>query len=353
MLFIFLSFLISFAIVFSSIPTVVFIAKAKKLYDEPDPRKAHNGNVPLLGGMPIFAAILVCVGLFTDFESHKEFQYLIVSSVILFFIGLKDDILVTAPMKKLWGQLLSSLIIIVLGDVRLTNLQYFLGVTEINYFWSVLITLFVFIVIINGFNLIDGIDGLASGIGIVSTLFFGIWFFMAGENDYSVFNFAILGGLIAFFWFNVFSRKFKIFMGDAGSLLLGLFMAVMVIHFIEKNIPANDSFNIHSSPAVAIGILIVPLFDTLRVFVIRILNGRSPFTADKNHVHHKLLAMGLTHLQSTLCIVGANIFFIAFVLLLNKYGVNYLMLAELLVATLFSMIPEIIYFVKKKRQTLI
>ena len=158
-----LSFITAFAIVISAIPTIVLVAKAKKLYDQPDIRKAHKNNIPALGGVGIFSALLITIGLYTDFSVHQEFQYLLIASIILFFFGLKDDLLIIAPIKKLWGQLLASLIIILLGNFRFTSLHGFNGITHIDYIYSILLTLFVFIVIINGFNLIDGIDGLASG----------------------------------------------------------------------------------------------------------------------------------------------------------------------------------------------
>jgi UDP-GlcNAc:undecaprenyl-phosphate/decaprenyl-phosphate GlcNAc-1-phosphate transferase len=343
-----LSFLTAFVLVFTSIPTIVKVAKAKNLIDKPDLRKSHSNNIATLGGIAIFSAILITFGVFTDALKQREFQYVYVASIILFFVGLKDDILIIAPLKKLTGQICASLIIIILGDLRFTSLHGFMGINHISYFYSIILTLFVFVVIINGFNLIDGIDGLASGVGIVTSLTFGTWFFLKSNYEYTIICATVAGSLVAFFWFNVFSRKNKIFMGDTGSLLIGLFMAVAAVQFNEMNIQRVDQWFIHAAPSVSFGILIIPLFDTLRVFIIRLIRRQSPFAADTNHVHHRLLAMGFSHLQSTMIILGINIGFIIMVMVLNNWGIIDLMILNLILATLISLLPEVIYKIKDK-----
>ncbi len=344
-----LSFFTAFAIVFTSIPTIVFIAKAKKLYDEPGTRKSHKNNIPALGGVAIFAALLITIGVYTDFTKHHEFQYLFIASIILFFFGLKDDILILAPIKKLWGQLLASLIVILLGNFRFTSLHGFNGITTIDFIPGILLTLFVFIVIINGFNLIDGIDGLASGVGILASIVFGVFFIFNCDVDYAIISATLAGSLITFFWFNVYSIKFKIFLGDSGSLLVGLFIAVMAVQFNEINIVRSNEFFVRSAPAVSIGILIVPLFDTLRVFFIRLFRGKSPFKADTNHVHHRLLAMGMSHIKATLCILGVNFIFIILNFYLDHLGIFKLMIINLVLAIFFSLLPEFIFKLKEKK----
>jgi UDP-GlcNAc:undecaprenyl-phosphate/decaprenyl-phosphate GlcNAc-1-phosphate transferase len=347
-----LSFIVAFFVVFSSVPTIVNVANAKRLLDEPGKRKAHKLHVPTLGGVAIFMAILLPMGLFTSFSDYIEFQFIVIASLILFFVGIKDDILVTAPLKKLSGQVISVLIIVVLGDLRFTSLHGFFGINSISYLVSIVLTLFVFIVIINGINLIDGIDGLASGVGIVASLVFGSWFLLSQEYAYAIISFSVIGALLAFFYFNVFGKKNKIFMGDTGSLILGLFMAVLSVKFNEMNIDESREYFVHASPTVAFGILIVPLFDTLRVFVLRLSKGQSPFRADRNHVHHKLLSMGYSHLKSTMFILFSNLVIIALVLILNTWGIIDLMLLILIAAIVISVLPEIMYFIKQKRRQL-
>ncbi len=341
-----LAFVTATVIVYTSIPTIVKVAQAKHLTDEPGKRRSHLGSVPTLGGIAIYTGIVIPVILFTQFIKNPEFQYLMAASLILFFVGIKDDILVTAPLKKFIGQLLASLIIIIPGNFYFTSLHGFYGIYHIPYEVSIFLTLFVFLALINGFNLIDGIDGLASGTGILASLIFGIWFFFAGNLTYAILAASTTGALLIFFVFNVFGRKNKIFMGDTGSLLIGLIMAVMAVKFNEMNKDPNMDHFIHAAPAVSFGILIVPLFDTLRVMIIRLFKGRHIFKADKNHVHHKLLAMGYSHLQSTLLILLANVIITLIVLNFNHWGIIDLGMLAFLLATFFSIIPEIIFFLR-------
>jgi UDP-GlcNAc:undecaprenyl-phosphate/decaprenyl-phosphate GlcNAc-1-phosphate transferase len=345
-----MSFLVAFLIVYTSIPSIVKVAELRRLYDEPGKRKSHHQAIPNLGGMAIFAGIAISLGLFGDFVKMVEYRLLLVAMVIIFFIGIKDDILIIAPAKKLYGEIIATFIVVVLGNLRLTSLHGFLGVQEIPYLVSVLLTSFVFIVVINGFNLIDGIDGLASGIGIVLSLFFGTWFFLVGNYQYTILSATVAGALIAFFRFNVYGGKNKIFMGDTGSLLIGLFMSVIVVKFNEMNVSYYGPYSIVAAPAVSFGLLIVPLFDTLRVFIIRIARKQSPFRPDKNHVHHLLLKMGFTHMGATLRIMGANLIFIVLVLSLQNLGIFRLMMINLIVAIIFSLLPELLRRKHKVRQ---
>lgn len=338
---------VSFLIVLISIPSIVTVAQLKRLYDEPGRRKSHHQAIPNLGGIAIFAGVISAVGLFANFADAMEFRFLIVSMVVIFFIGIKDDILVIAPDKKLMGEIVAILILVLFGNIRFTSLHGFLGIHEIPYVVSVILTCFVFIVIINGFNLIDGIDGLASGIAITLSLFFGIWFYLVGNLDYAIFSAAIAGAFIGFFRFNVYGNKNKIFMGDTGSLLLGLFMSLIVVKFNETNLTYHGEYSIKAAPAVSFGILIVPLFDTLRVFLIRIMRKQSPFRPDKNHMHHLLLKIGYSHLESTMRIVIVNLIFIALVLSLQSLGILKLMIINLVVASVFSYIPE--FFRRKNK----
>lgn len=336
--------LLAFFICYTSIPSIVRVANAKALYDEPGKRKLHKKSVPTLGGIAIFSAILISTGVLTKFKVNPEFQYLTVGAIVMFFVGLKDDILVIAPLKKLLGQLFAIAIIIVLSNLRFTSLHGFLGINDLLYWHSIVLSAFVFIVIINGFNLIDGIDGLASGIGIIASMAFGAFFYINAEYEYAILAAALSGALIAFFWFNVFGDEYKIFMGDTGSLLVGLFIAVMAVRFNEMNIVPNKyNLYIHAAPAVSFGILIVPLFDTMRVFLIRALKGHSPFRADKNHVHHKLLGLGLSHIKATMYILIVNILFIAMVFGLNSWGIIDLMVLNIALAIVISILPEYIF----------
>ena len=346
-----LSTILSFVIVYVSVPSIVNVAHLKKLYDEPGRRKSHTRSIPNLGGIAIFSGFILGTGLFVDIIQTKEIVYIYVALVVVFFIGIKDDILVIAPFKKLYGEIIATIIIVIIGDFRFTNLHGFFGIYEIGYILSVILTTFVMVVIINAFNLIDGIDGLAAGIGILVTFTFGLWFFLAGQTNYATISAALFGALLSFFWYNVFSKNNKIFMGDTGSLILGLVMSVIVIKFNEVNAVYNGLFKITAAPAVSFGILIIPLFDTLRVFLIRISRFRSPFKPDKNHFHHRLLKLGLSHIGSTLVLLGINILFIILVFTWQKVGLEYLMIINIGIAVLLSVIMEL--FIKKSRSRML
>jgi UDP-N-acetylmuramyl pentapeptide phosphotransferase/UDP-N-acetylglucosamine-1-phosphate transferase len=336
------AFLTALIITYLSIPTLVKVAKAKGLYDVPGVRKSHTNNIPTLGGVAIFASLLITFSIFINFESANELKYLIAGITLIFFIGIKDDILVIAPDKKLIGELIAAGIIIYLGDLRITSLHGFFGIHELPYWISFFLTLFVVIVVLNGMNLIDGIDGLASGVGIVAAFTFGIWFYLVGNIPYTILALAIVGALLSFIRFNIYQGQYKIFMGDTGSLIIGLLLAVMAIKFNQINIQAHPAHKLYSSPAVSFGILIVPLFDTLRVFMLRILKGKSPFKADKNHVHHRLLRLGFTHLGASTRIILINISFIIFVFAFDTIGILDLMVIILAAATVLSYIPMFI-----------
>jgi UDP-N-acetylmuramyl pentapeptide phosphotransferase/UDP-N-acetylglucosamine-1-phosphate transferase len=199
-----------------------------------------------------------------------------------------------------------------------------------------LLTIFVFIVIINGFNLIDGIDGLASGIGILTSSVFGIWFWITGHIACTILSFSLVGTLAAFFYFNVFSKRNKIFLGDTGSMVIGFVMGVLVCRFLQHELVAQGTAKIVSAPTVVCGILIVPLFDSLRVFILRIKQSRSPFKADHQHIHHWLLRLGYTHLQATLILICVNLFFIVLSYLLRGIGIIWLMGVILGLASMMS-----------------
>jgi len=342
-----LTFVVSFLITYLSVPTIVFVAREKKLFDEPTRRKSHNRQIPSLGGIAIFAGFTVAAGSFINYSHVPSLQYILVACIIIFFVGIKDDVIVIAPRTKLIGQIAAALVLIFPGDMYLSSLHGFLGVYFISStFFSMLLTLFVIIVIINSFNLIDGIDGLAASIGMLTTTFFGLWFFVSGNIPYSLISAALFGTLTGFFRFNILGEKNKIFMGDTGSLVVGFIVAVQVIMFNEQNVGFTSAFSIKSAPAVSFAVLIVPLFDTLRVFIIRISRKRSPFSADNNHLHHCLLKLGFSHVQSTLIIVFANLCFITLALLFQNIGIIWLTVVILGIATILSFYIE--YLVRKR-----
>ena len=333
---------LAFLITFFAIPIIIEIAKDKKLFDEPDERKVHKAVVPTLGGLGIFAGFILATLMGVPVGSN-HLQYFIAAVMVIFFLGIKDDILVLSATKKFIGQLVAAIIIIKFGGVEINNMHGFLGFNQIPHTASILLTTFTIIVITNSFNLIDGVDGLAGSLGLLTSLVFGTYFFMAGQLMYSVMAFSLAGSLIGFLIYN-FSPA-KIFMGDTGSLLLGLLNSVFVIKFITVAADPLGRFPLQSSPAIGFAILIVPLFDTLRVFSLRILNRRSPFSPDRNHIHHFLLDLGLNHKFISIICVSANVLFISIAYFLQSMGTTMVIASLATGAVLFV---AIIYYSRPK-----
>lgn len=311
-----LSAALSFIITFFSIPVIIQVAKAKKLFDEPDERKVHKTVIPTLGGLGIFAGFIIAILMGVPAGLNPEFQYFVAAAVVIFFLGIKDDIMILSASKKFIGQLIAAGILIKFGGIHINNMHGFLGIHEIPYIASIILSFFTIIVITNSFNLIDGVDGLAGTLGLITTLTFGTYFTYVGQTAYAVLAFSLSGALISFLIYN-FSPA-KIFMGDTGSLLLGTVNSILVIKFINFAGAPGNSFPITSSPALGFAVLLIPLFDTLRVFAIRILDRRSPFSPDRNHVHHFLLDLGFSHRKITLACGVVAIGFIAIAFLMRQ-----------------------------------
>lgn len=335
-----------------AIPVIIRIAKQKHLFDFPDEhRKEHTEAVPTLGGIGFFASIAIvgsiminAYGLgFTGVKNElTSLSSIVAGLTILFFMGMKDDLLNISPIKKLIAESLAILIIIIFGNLRLTSMQGMFGISDLRFIFSIALTYFAGIVIINAFNLIDGIDGLASSISMLASAVFGYLFHKAGDNEFTILATIVFGANIPFFYYNVFSKKNKIFMGDTGSLILGFMMTVFVIRFNELNVQNAYEPRISAAPAFAFSILIIPLFDTLRVFAIRILRGTSPFKADRRHLHHMLLDLGLNHLQTTILLIAVNCGIVAFAYFFNYLGNSVLLYSMLFIAILLSIMATLL-----------
>lgn len=340
-----LSAALAFLVTFFAIPVIIQVAKDKKLFDEPDERKVHKTVIPTLGGLGIFAGFIVATLMGVPQGISTELQYVAAASIVIFFLGIKDDILIISPSKKFIGQVIAAGILIKFANVQITSMHGLFGIYTIPHFASIALSLFTIIVITNSFNLIDGVDGLAGSLGSLTTIVFGIYFYAIGHTDYAVMAFALAGSLISFLIYN-FSPA-KIFMGDTGSLLVGLINSLLVIKFINLAGSAEVSFPVQAAPAIGFAILMIPLFDTLRVFGHRILDRRSPFSPDRTHIHHFLLDLGFSHKKITLTCVGANILFIALAYSLRGMGTT--VVGSILLATGFLFIGVIYYLRQKTR----
>lgn len=345
---------VAFFVTYITIPTIIRMARFKNLFDEIDERKLHTGQIPRLGGVGFFAGLLISVLLFVNTSEMVGFGGVIAGLFILFLIGIKDDILVIAPLTKLIGQLIATTIIVFFGNTMITNLHGFFGIHEIHWAIGFVITVFVFLVTINAFNFIDGVDGLSSSIGLIVATTFGVWFLLVKEYNIAIIAFSLVAALLAFIRYNVFSKKSKIFMGDTGSMIIGFIVSFLAVHFNQMNIDiVNSPYFILPAPAVAFGILIIPYFDMLRVMYIRTLKGQKIFYPDKNHLHHLLLRLDFSHKQVVLTLVSFNVAFIALVFYLSSFvTIRRLLLIELIIILLASFIPEILVKRKERKNKL-
>lgn len=322
MLDIILTFLWAFLVALFAVPSIISVAHTKSLLDRPNHRTIHRSLTPRLGGLAIFAGFMSALTIFGVLT--QGVQQLLAGCLIIFFLGVKDDLVSVSALKKFFVQLLAGGIVMVIGKVKITSFQGIFGVYELDPEISFIFTFFVIIGITNAINLLDGMDGLAGMVILVVSLVFGSYFYYY-NNVYSYVAFALAGGSLGFLKFNIY--KARIFMGDTGSLVSGFILSVMAIEFVEMKI-------VDSAPALAIGILILPIFDTLRVFSIRVFNGKWPFHPDKNHLHHQLLALGFPQLTALIIMIMANVLVIGFMFLFSDLG-NFQLLLITLVFTVF------------------
>jgi len=305
------------------------------LVDEPgEQRKLHKKSVPTLGGVLIFASTIITYCLwfpaheawqlganYNPLQALHEFKFVLASMFILFFIGLKDDIIGLDPIKKLVVHLFIGFVLVVLADIRLTSFWGLFEVNDISYGLSIAISIFIYIVTVNAINLIDGIDGLAGGIGFIGSVTFAYWFYRSGDLPLALLAVGLAGSLMGFLVFNF--HPARVFMGDSGSLIIGVTMYVLAMKMIEFP-PSKLSLVMQdvSKPVLAMAILSYPLIDTLRVFMIRIARGRSPFSADKNHIHHQLLRLGFKHAQISMLLYTYTLFLIVLTFLMPPHTPN-------------------------------
>ncbi len=346
---VFFSLITSFIITYISIPSIIKVANQKNLFNVPNERTVHSTNIPTLGGLAIFAGVALSMLVYCNNFYFVELKYIIASTIIIFFIGIKDDILIIAPTLKFIGQIFAASVVVILADIRISNFHGFFGVHEVNYYFSIFFTIFLITAITNSFNLIDGIDGLSASIAILVAATVGIWFFLVGEMQYVIVAASLIGALLAFLRFNLFSVDEKIFMGDTGSLILGLLLSILMIRFNELNLNKNIDYFIQATPSVSFGILIVPVFDMMRVMFIRFFTRNPLFRPDKRHIHHKLLELKLSHKQAVWVLFLINVAFIIFAFWASFHlSIRRLILIEILFAIIIFYIPS--YLTEKNRK---
>lgn len=346
-----LSFVFSFLITWYSIPTIIKISRRKNLMDEPGQRSSHERKIPNLGGIAMFFSIAVCASIFA-YQLFDLYKFLFASLVILLYVGVMDDIVVMRAYKKLIAQIVVAALLVIGSDVRIRSLFGVFGVYELNYFLSVIFSIVTFIILVNAYNLIDGIDGLAGVYGVICFSLFGISYYRLGEYNYPlvILSTTIIGTVIGFLYYNLSDRSKKIFMGDTGSMLLGFLLTFTSICFMDifivKKVQGAVFYHLNTAPVMAIAIMILPIIDTLNVITIRLAEKRSPFDADKNHIHHKLLKLGITHKRATLYIISYYLFIVIISYFLRHVEVNLLLIIILLLGFLGAYLPD--FFYKRK-----
>ena len=345
------------------IPQILLISFRKKLFDNPDERKIHTLPVPRLGGIAFLPVILISIAfvmginllcgytvLFNSFSyNHLAILFSFCALMTLFVVGLADDLIGVRYRAKFVVQV-GCAVLLICGGLVVDNFHGFLGLFQINTVFSWFFSIILAVFIINALNLIDGIDGLASGLSSVAVIIYGVAFYILGDYLYMMLSITTLGVLIPFFYFNVFGKaekKQKIFMGDTGSLTIGLINVILSFRLLTiQSSPAIGNINLL---VVAMSPLLLPCFDVVRVFIYRIRNHKDPFLPDKNHLHHRLLELGLNQSLVMIFIVTSSIIFTTVNILLSScLDVNFIILLD---AFLFGLAMAIIpRFIRKHKE---
>jgi UDP-GlcNAc:undecaprenyl-phosphate GlcNAc-1-phosphate transferase len=337
---------VAFLLSVAGIPSIIFTAIKYRLFDNSDGyRKSHRLHISRLGGIAIFCSFTITTLLFATMVDYKQANFLITSSIILFALGLKDDLHGVNPSTKFLLQLVVALILVVAGEFRLTSLYGVFNLWEVNVLWGSIFSIVVIIFVNNAFNLIDGVDGLAGTLGALAMLSFGVFFAIADAFPYAFIAFAMFGAIAGFLMFNY--SPAKIFMGDTGSLIIGVVCVVLAIKFIELNkVGSLPKPKFYSAPSIAVAVLLVPIFDSLRIFFIRILHRLPPFKGDRNHVHHRLQRIGFNSNRIVICL---GLFTVAMVFLaVRLQHLGNFILISLLISICVLMNTVLTYAIGKK-----
>ena len=334
------AFLFSFLIALYAVPSLIKLAIQKRLFDDPEleERKIHKYRTPNLGGIAVMTAFAFTSCLFITGDTLPYANYIFASGLLIFSVGLKDDLAALNPYKKFFAQFITAFIVVYFADIRLTSFYGVFGIQQIDPIVSYSFSSLLIVFIINSFNLIDGVNGLLGSISLVVSLTFGVLFYMMDEIGLAFLSICMAGSIFGFLRYN-FGRA-RIFMGDAGAYTIGFIISVLAIQLIELNSQSTLVKPVFQAvPAIAIALLFIPIFDTLRVIVIRLFLGKSPFLADRNHLHHRLLDTGMTHTQTTLTLVTLNVVMIGIALFFQKIGtVNLLILISIVTLIVTTML---------------
>ena len=311
------------------IPQAIRFAHRFQLVDYPNLRKQHIQSTPILGGVSIFVSVVFALSLtsliiynYPTIDFKVVFGLFSAISLMVFF-GLKDDIFDVSPLEKIIFQIITSLFIIISCEIRIDNFDGLFGIYALPTIFSYVFSVFVFVIVVNAFNLIDGIDGLSASVGLISTLCFGVFFFLNNQVIQSLIMFCYSGALASFLIFNF---KKRLFLGDNGSMSLGVLIAFGIFSVItatnKANLVGGTGYFIDNSSVIVLALISFPLLDTIRVFCIRLIQGKSPFAPDRNHLHHHLTYLNFSHMESTFLIVIYTIVITGIALALSSWDIT-------------------------------
>ena len=263
----------------------------------------------MLGGIAVFFGSVIGLGIAGIGCDCSELFIVVVAMMIMLYTGTLDDILDLSPGLRFLVEIGTVLLLIFVGDYSLNDFHGLWGINQIPRWAAIPLTVFAVVGIINAINLIDGVDGLSSGYCILTNLLFGVMFWYVGDRVMAMLAVVAAGSLIPFFFHNVFGKSSKMFIGDGGTLVMGIVISVFVMRILEHGSLSKvyDAANIGLVP-FTLAVLSVPVFDTLRVMTTRILKRKSPFHPDKTHLHHMFIRLGCSHAATTLAIVTLNFF---------------------------------------------
>ncbi|WP_462252964.1 glycosyltransferase family 4 protein [Ekhidna sp.] len=316
----------AFLITLTTIPVIIKIVKSLDLLDRPDKRKIHSVSTPSLGGIGIFAGIILALLISISFSDLASQKYFLGGIILIFLLGVRDDLSSLLAQHKLVVQIFASFLVVFFGGIKIEGFNGLFGVESFPWILDELFTIFVIVVMTNAFNLIDGIDGLAGSIALVISAFLGWAAFQSGSMIEASIAFSISGAALGFLLYNWYPSK--IFMGDTGSMVFGFMLTALMINFLTTPSPPSV---IESPVATSLSLFVIPVYDTLRVFLIRFFTGRHPLAPDRNHIHHVLLKLGLNHAQSTLSLITYNTIIISLTVAFQGIGELWLMLFMVLI----------------------
>ena len=336
------------------IPQAIRFAHRFQLVDHPDLRKKHIKSTPILGGVSVFVSVVFALSLtglllysYPSIDIDFKIVFGLCSAVsLMVFFGLKDDIFEVSPLEKVIFQIITALFVIISCEIRIDNFDGLFGIYELPTVFSYVFSVFVFVIVVNAFNLIDGIDGLSASVGLISTLCFGMFFFLNDLVIQSVIMFCYSGALTSFLIFNF---KKRLFLGDNGSMSLGVVIAFGVFSVITAtngaNLVGGTGYFINNASVIVLALISFPLLDTLRVFCVRLVQGKSPFIPDRNHLHHHLTYLNFSHFESTLIIVIYTIIITGIALALRSWDIT----SHFFVMLFLSSFVYLISWISKRR----